>query len=68
MRIALKLLLSLLLAGIFLFSIYGFLSTFEPIPLAVQITWRIIYPVVGLGCMAGIVWTWRRGPRGTTVK
>ena len=52
--------LSLLLAAIVLFCVIGFLATFEPMPRAVQFTWRAVYGVAGLGCVGGLIRVWRK--------
>jgi hypothetical protein len=49
-RIALLIVLPL----VFGFCIFGFLSTFEPSPAPMQLTWRTIYAVAGLGCLVGV--------------
>jgi hypothetical protein len=42
-----SILISLLCAGVFLFCVYGFLATFEPLDASTQITFRIIYGFIG---------------------
>lgn len=59
MRILLSILLSTAALGILLFCVFGFMATLEPMDLAVQVTWRIIYGVIGTGCVGGLVWVWR---------
>ena len=59
MNIVLKRLLSLILAGILLFSIFGFLATYEPLDRSVQLTWRMIYGIAGVLCIAGLVLVWK---------
>jgi len=55
MVVILKLLGSVLLLAVAGFCVFGFLATFEPLPPAVQWTWRGIYIVLGLACLAGTV-------------
>jgi len=50
-----RLLGSVLLLAVSCFCVFGFLATFEPLPAAVQWTWRGIYIVLGLVCLAGAV-------------
>ena len=50
----------LLLVVVFLFCIFGFLATFEPLDRSVQLTWRIVYVVAGAGALAGLVRMARR--------
>ena len=56
----LRVILSLLLVCIGLFCIFGFLATFEPMPRAVQLTWRAVYGVAGLACVGGLIRVWRK--------
>ena len=55
MKILFRVMITLLCFGILLFCIYGFLATFEPLPESIQLTWRIIYSVIGTLCVAGVV-------------
>ena len=52
--------LSLLLAAIMLFCVVGILGTFEPMPRAVQLTWRAVYGVAELACFGGVIRVWRK--------
>jgi len=56
MKIAIKLLLSLLFAGIAVFCVFGFLCTYEPMPWFWQMLWRVIYAVV---CVAALFFSFR---------
>ena len=49
--------LSLLLFSVFLFSVYGFLASFEPHE--DRMVWRAIYTVVALLSLVGITKIWR---------
>jgi hypothetical protein len=60
MKIVLRLLLSLLLAAILLFYLFGFIATFEPLDRSIQVTWRIVYSVIGLACIGGFILIWLR--------
>ncbi|MBC8876831.1 MAG: hypothetical protein H8E44_45975 [Planctomycetes bacterium] len=61
MVLMLKLFGSVLLLAVAGFCAFGFLATFEPLPPAEQWTWRGIYIVIGLACLAGAVRLgWRR--------
>lgn len=64
MKTVVKLLLSLLLAGVASFCVFGFLCTYEPLPPRVQMTWRVIYAVVGLAGLGALVPVWRIGRTG----
>ena len=55
MKIVVRLLLSVLCAGVLLFCCYGFLCTFEPLDRSVQMTWRVIYCAVGILSVTGVV-------------
>jgi hypothetical protein len=55
MVLLLRLVGFVLLLPIVGFCVFGFLATFEPLPPAVQWSWRGIYAVIGLACLAGAV-------------
>ena len=55
MVVILRLFGSVLLLAVAAFCAFGFLATFEPLPPAVQWTWRGIYILIGLACLAGAV-------------
>jgi hypothetical protein len=43
------------------YCLFGIAATFEPMDPTKQWTWRIVYAIVGLGCLATIAWNaWRR--------
>lgn len=55
-----RILLTLFLVAIALFSIYGFACTFEALPAATQWTWRAIYTFIFLANAYVIYRVWRR--------
>ena len=55
MKILCRLLLSSVCIGVLLFCGFGFLATFEPLDRSVQITWRVVYSVVGILAVTGAV-------------
>ena len=55
MVVILRLFGSVLLLVVAAFCAFGFLATFEPLPPAVQWTWRGIYIVIALACLTGTV-------------
>ena len=48
------------LLAVLLFSIFGFLATYEPMAASVQIRCRIVYGVLGTFGLVGTVWLARR--------
>lgn len=50
---------AVLLLLVFLFCIYGFMATFEPLDRSVQLAFRVVYAVLGTSCLAGGVWLLR---------
>ncbi|MCB1088257.1 MAG: hypothetical protein KDM63_14505 [Verrucomicrobiae bacterium] len=44
-----------LMLAVMAFCGFGFLATFEPLDASTQLTWRIVYGLVGLACLGGIV-------------
>ena len=60
MKLVIRMAALLLLVVVFLFCIFGFLATFEPLDRSVQLTWRIVYVVAGAGALAGLVRMARR--------
>ena len=59
MKIVVKIGLTLLLTALLLFSVFGFLCTFEPLPSVTQWTWRLIYGIVALLAILGSVRLWK---------
>ena len=51
----LRVVLSLALAGLACFSIFGFMATFEPLEADVQMTWRVIYGILFVVALAGLI-------------
>lgn len=51
----LRVILSLTLACLAGFSIFGFMATFEPLDPDAQITWRIIYVALFVGSIVGMI-------------
>ena len=45
------------------FCLFGFMSTFEPMPRVAQWSWRAIYFVVGAGAVLEIGWLWLKPRR-----
>jgi hypothetical protein len=62
MKIVIKTAITLLLAALTLFSIFGFLCTFEPMLPVIQWTWRLIYCAVALGSILGSTLLWKGRP------
>jgi hypothetical protein len=60
MKTVLRLLLSLVLAAILVFCFFGFLATFEPLDRSVQVTWRVVYGIIGIACVGGFILIWLR--------
>jgi len=58
-KVMFKLLLSLVLAGVLFFCVFGFMATYEPLDRSVQITWRLVYGIVGVACIVGFFLVWR---------
>jgi len=38
------------------FCVFAFMATFEPLDASTQLTWRIVYGLVGLASLAGAIW------------
>lgn len=56
MKIVLAIIGSLLLLAVAAFCVFGFLATFEPTNNPGQfMAFRIGYSVIGLGCIAGVI-------------
>ncbi len=49
-----RLALSLILGVLVFFAVFGFLATFEPLDPAIQVTWRAVYTVLFVACIAGL--------------
>lgn len=65
MNLALRIILYLLLAGVLLFCVSGFMATFEPIAPGVRIVFRLIYGLGAALAAAGLaVLKLPRRPRG----
>jgi hypothetical protein len=56
----LRVVLSLALACLAGFSIFGFMATFEPLEADVQMTWRVIYVALFVVSLAGLILLNRR--------
>ncbi len=63
MAMTARVLLSLLMLVALLFSGFGFVTTFEPLPASQQWTWRMIYGLIDAGCLAGLWRLWFRRAR-----
>ncbi len=50
-----RILFALLLLAVAGFCVFGFMATYEP-PADVNRLLRVIYGVVGIGCVAGAAW------------
>lgn len=46
------------------FCVFGFMATFEPLDASTQLTWRVVYGLVGLASLAGAIWVALPGKRG----
>jgi hypothetical protein len=55
-----RVLLGLLLVALFVFCIYGFLATFEPLPASVPWLWRCLYAALAAAAAFGLVRVCRR--------
>lgn len=55
-----KLVLSAPLGGLAAFCLFGFLTTFEPLPPIEQWTWRLGYGGGAALCVSAIICLWRR--------
>jgi len=51
----LRVILSLVMACLAGFSIFGFMATFEPLDPDTQMTWRIIYVALFVGSTVGMI-------------
>lgn len=64
MTLLTRLVETVLLLGVLLFCLFGFLATFEPLDRATQWLWRVIYILVGIASL--IVVLHRLGKRRAT--
>jgi hypothetical protein len=55
LKIVARIIMTLWCLGIVLFSVFGFMATFEPLPLSTQMTWRVVYSAVGLLSILGVI-------------
>ncbi|MCF7955959.1 MAG: hypothetical protein K9M75_09180 [Phycisphaerae bacterium] len=62
-RIVSRTLVSLVLAGVLLFCVFGFMATFEPLERSVQIKWRLVYSIITIVCIGGFIFVWRQSGR-----
>ena len=60
MSVILRIVLSLPLVSLALFSIFGFMATFEPLEPDTQMTWRVIYVALFVGSSVGMILLNRR--------
>ena len=60
MSVILRIVLSLPLVSLALFSIFGFMATFEPLDPDTQMTWRMIYVALFVGSLGGLILLNRR--------
>ena len=60
MNVMLRVVLSLVMAVLGCFSIFGFMATFEPLDADTQITWRVIYVALFVGSIVGMILLNRR--------
>ena len=56
----LRVVLSLTIACLAGFSIFGFMATFEPLDPDTQMTWRVIYVALFVGSIVGMILLNRR--------
>ena len=56
----LRVVLSLPMAGLGCFCVFGFMATFEPLEPDVQMTWRVIYVALFVGSLVGLILLNRR--------
>lgn len=56
----LRVVLSLAIACLTGFSIFGFMATFEPLDPDTQMTWRVIYIALFIGSICGLILLNRR--------
>lgn len=57
---------TVLLLGLLLFCLFGFLATFEPLDPATQWLWRVVYGLLGVACLIGLNHRLRKRPSTTT--
>jgi len=55
MKRFIRLALSLFLGALSLFSIVGFMASFEPLELRIRVIWRVVYIVIFVASMAGLL-------------
>jgi len=60
MNVMLRVVLSLVMAVLGCFSIFGFMASFEPLDADTQITWRVIYVALFVGSIVGMILLNRR--------
>ena len=60
MNVILRIVLSLPLVSLALFSIFGFIATFEPLDPDTQMTWRVIYIILFVASLVGMILLNRR--------
>ena len=60
MNVMLRVVLSLVMAVLGCFSIFGFMATFEPLDADTQITWRVIYVALFVGSIVVMILLNRR--------
>ena len=60
MSVILRIVLSLPLVSLALYSIFGFMATFEPLDPDTQMTWRVIYVALFVGSLVGMILLNRR--------
>ena len=51
-----RMILALFLVPVIFFCVFGFMSTFEPLPRSVQWTWRTVYCGLGLTSLVVAMW------------
>ncbi|MFN6104464.1 MAG: hypothetical protein ACK5EA_08440 [Planctomycetaceae bacterium] len=55
MTLLTRLIETVLLLGVLLFCLFGFLATFEPLDRTTQWLWRVIYVLVGIASLIGVL-------------
>ncbi len=59
-----RIFLSMFVAAVLFFTVFGFYATFEPLPASQQWTWRVIHGSIAVVCLGSLWRLWFRGNRG----
>ncbi len=53
--------MSLILITVILFCVFGYIATYEPLEKSIQLTWRIVYGIIGVAAIVGMLCTFNKG-------